>query len=197
MRYATAMSVRQNLWRWPLAGVDLVLDRLLAVVGALAASQLPGYMNHYMQRLAGHLQEAQLNLQAWQSIADDMVGGSLDQLVTLYLTNPAPEVVAAGEKCTADIARVDELQGALTALQEAGMWQRGLEFLRQCDPTIARQTWDDFVPNVPLNLEGWLYALVGLLLALALYLLVKSALRGACRCIGRCICPHTGRAGDG
>ena len=49
MRYATAMSLRQNLWRWPLAGVDLVFDRLLAVVGALAASQLPGYMHHYMQ----------------------------------------------------------------------------------------------------------------------------------------------------
>lgn len=185
MRYTAGMQVWQKLWRWPLMGLDMVLDRLLAVAGALAASQVPGYIQHYTQRLAGHLQEARLNVQDWQAIADATSGGSLDALVDLYLANPVEAVVAAGEKCVSDIERVEELQGALTALQEAGLWQRGLVFVHQCDPDIARQTLNDFVPNIPLNAEGLLYALGGLLMTLGLYLVVKRAGGGIGRCLGR------------
>jgi hypothetical protein len=185
MRYTAGMQVWQKLWRWPLIGLDRVLDRLLAVAGALVASQVPGYIQHYTQRLAGHLQEALLNVQGWQAIADATSGGSLADLTDIYLANPAEAVVAAGEKCVSDIERVAELQGALTALQEAGLWQRSLVFVRQCDVDIARQTLHEFVPNLPLNAEGLLYALGGMLLALGLYLVIKRAGGGLGRCLAR------------
>ncbi len=187
MRYTAGMKAWQKLCRWPLHGLDMVLDRLLAVLGALAASQVPGYINHYVQRLAGHLEEARLNVQEWQAIADTACGGDLDGLVALYLENPAAEVVAAGQKCATDIARVVDLQEALTALQTAGVWQRGLVFVRQFDPTIAQQTLEEFVPNLPLSLEGALYAVAGLLVMWALYLLVKQAGGGLVRVFVGCL----------
>ena len=109
--------------------LDSLLDRVVAVVGAVGGSQLPGYIQHYMQRLGGHVAEAEKNVAGWQQIADGATNGDVAGLAGFYLQSTDPEVIAAGSKCSADLARAAELRTALDALQDASVWERPLAFL--------------------------------------------------------------------
>lgn len=165
---------------WPLRVVDRVIDRIVAVLGAISLSQLPGFMQHYSQRLGGHLAEAQHNLQTWLEVAEEANIDGLPKLVDAYLASDRVEVVEAGRKCAADIARVDHLQDAAGALADASPLERPIAFMRHMDADVARASLAEFSPNVPLDLESLVYALVGLLVAALLYLGLK---RGGTRCI--------------
>jgi len=139
------------------------------LVAAVSASQLPAFVQHYMQRLGGHLAEAERNVQGWQEIASEASGGDVMGLVHSYLLSANSEVIAAGRKCAADLARVDTLRDALGALQDAPAWVRPFTFFRHADGEIARATLADFSLNVPLDLEGLIYAACGLVLGLLFY----------------------------
>jgi len=153
-----------------------------AVVGAVAGSQVPGFMQHYMQRLGGHLDEAERNLQGWRDIAGTVGSSGVADLANSYVLTADPKVIAAGQKCMADITRVHELQGALTALQDASVWSRPFVFIRNLDPEIAKATLGSFTMNVPLDIEGLFYAASGLVLCLLLYLGLRQAgIMAVCR----------------
>jgi len=60
-------------WNQPvrslLAGGEGLLDRLLCVVGAVLFSQLPEFIQQYLQRLGGHLDEARRQLEQFRAVA--------------------------------------------------------------------------------------------------------------------------------
>ena len=127
-----------------------IADGVAAVVGAAVFSQMPEYVQQYMQRLGGHRDEAARVLLALRAQG---VGAS-DALLALAE------------------ARAVALAQALDALASAGDLVRPIVFLRIMDPNIARATLDAFRPAVPLTAEGLVYAGVGLLVALLLLHLV-------------------------
>ena len=161
--------------RYPVKVVDSLLDRIVAVLGAVGGSQLPGFIQHYTQRLGGHVAEAERNMASWQTIANGITQGDVAELANLYLLSTDPEVIAAGSKCTVDLARAAELRGALAALQDASVWGRPFVFLGHLDREIADATLASFSPNVPLDLEGIVYAACGLVLGIVIYLGGKQA----------------------
>ena len=160
--------------RYPVKVLDSLLDRIVAVLGAVGGSQFPGYIQHYTQRLGGHVAEADQNIAGWQKIANDATNGDIPGLAGFYLRSTDPEVIAAGSKCAADLARAAELRGALDALQDASVWGRPFAFMRHVDPEIADATLQSFSPNVPLDPEGLVYAALGLALGFVLYLGAKQ-----------------------
>ena len=160
--------------RYPVKIVDSLLDRVVAVLGAVGGSQLPGFIQHYTQRLGGHVAEAERNVASWQDIANGTTGGDVAELGNLYLLSTDPAVIAAGSKCTADLARAAELREALAALQDASVWGRPFAFLGHFDREIAEATLTSFSPNVPLDLEGIVYAACGLVMGIVVYLGIKQ-----------------------
>jgi hypothetical protein len=67
------------------------------------------------------------------------------------------------------VTRVDTLQSAQTALQDASLWARPFVFLRHVDSSIAHATWVIFKPAVPTTVEGLVYALCGMLVFIGIY----------------------------
>jgi len=167
----------RRFFRYPLRALDSVIDRLMAVIGAVACSQAPGFISHYLQRLGGHVTEARLNVASWQAIADDTTGGSLRELMSLYQSSGATEVVAAGRKCAADIDRLHHLQEAFTRIIDAPVWRRAFDFVRHAESEIAYETLESYVPNVPVDIEGLVYAACGLLIGFGLYQGAKGSIR--------------------
>jgi hypothetical protein len=163
------------MMQYPLKAIDSLVDRIVAVLGAVASSQLPGFIQHYTQRLGGHVVEAERNLEGWQEIANQTTEGNVVGLANLYLRSPDPEVVAAGQKCLRDLLRAETLQDALTALEHASLWNRPFVFLRHVDGDIAEATLSRFTMNVPLDAESLVYAMCGLVLAFLLYSGIKQA----------------------
>jgi len=173
------MNLKRVLF-FPFRFVDSVLDRIVAIAGALLVSQVPGFITHYVQRLGGHVAEAESNVitgeSSWQKIADKTTGGDLDVLVETYLSSDLATTVEAGRKCAADIARLEELRAALEAITNSSLFQKPIAFLRHMDTEIARATLEEYTPNMPFDPESLAYAAAGLLLAMIMYHGVKAGL---------------------
>ncbi len=145
-----------------------ILDRALCVAGALLGSQLPEFMQQYLQRLGGHLDEARRQLEIFQRVARQ-AGMTLVQFTDRLSANADPAMARMGGVVRDAAARVDELAGAETALRQASLWTRPFVFLRHLDAGIAHNTWSAFRPAVPTTVEGLVYATAGLLIVMALY----------------------------
>ena len=145
-----------------------LLDRLLCVIGAVIFSQVPEFMQQYLQRLGGHLDEARRQLQQFQQAAEQS-GLTLDHFITQTATNADTAVAKLGGVMANAVTRVGTLQSAQTALENATLWSRPFVFLRNIDASIAHATWSIFKPAVPTTAEGLVYALGGMLIFIALY----------------------------
>lgn len=151
-----------------LGTLDNFIDRILCVLGAVLFSQGPEFMQQYLQRLGGHLDEARRQLGIFTDTASQ-TGVTLDQLVHQTGANPDPGIAKLGGIMSDAVARVDFLQSAHDALTHAALWERPFVFLRHLDLAIARATCAIYKPAVPTTLEGLAYALAGMLVFLALY----------------------------
>jgi len=147
---------------------DGLLDRALCVAGTVLFSQIPEFMQQYLQRLGGHLDEARRHLEQFHQAAKQS-GLTLDQLTAQTAANADAAVAKLSGVMTEAVTRVHALEAAQSALQEASLWSRPFVFLRNIDPSIARATWAIFKPAVPTTVEGLVYSLVGMLVLLATY----------------------------
>lgn len=147
---------------------DRLTDRILCVVGAVLFSQGPEFMQQYLQRLGGHLDEARRQLAAFQRTASE-AGLTLEAFIRQTAATPDADVARLAGVMQESVDRVASLAAAHDALAHAALWERPLVFLRHLDPAIARTTGAVYQPAVPTTLEGALYAFAGMVLVLALY----------------------------
>lgn len=152
-----------------LVGVgDGVIDRLLCVAGAVVFSQVPEFMQQYLQRLGGHLDEARRHLAQFRHVAAES-GLTLDRLIDQTSANADPAVAKLGGVMTQAADRVRELEAAQAAISDASLWTRPFVFLHHADRSIAEATWEIFKPAVPTTVEGFVYAACGMLVLLGMY----------------------------
>jgi hypothetical protein len=147
---------------------DNLIDRLLCVVGAGLFSQGPEFMQQYLQRLGGHLDEARRQLAVFQQTAAQ-AGVSLEKFITQIGSSADPAMAKLGAVMSGTAERVASLQLAHDTLLSAPLWERPVVFLHHLDLDIARATGAVYKPAVPTTTEGLIYALAGLLVFLALY----------------------------
>jgi hypothetical protein len=155
-------------------GAERLLDRILCVAGAVLFSQMPEFMQQYLQRLGGHLDEARLVLERFRDAAAKS-GMSLEQLAAGAGQSPDPAVGRLGAVIRGAAVRVDELAAADAALRHASLWARPFVFITHLDRGIARATLEIYRPAVPTTVEGFVYAGFGVIAIMVLYqLLVRG-----------------------
>lgn len=151
-----------------LISVEGVFDRLLCVVGGALFSQLPEFIQQYLQRLGGHLDEARRQLEQFQNVAAQS-HVSLHQFIVQTQGSNEPTVAQLGRVMQATVERVHDLAAAEAAIRGASLFTRPWEFFRHLDFSIAHATWAVFKPAVPTTVEGLGYAVIGVLLTLVMY----------------------------
>ena len=165
----------QNILRKPLRAIDGVIDRLFAALGAVALSQFPQFYGQYMQRLGGHLDEAERAIGQYIKAAADL-NLTLEEYISEHLSSASEIFVSSGKVIQELLERYNSLEKSYLALQDADIFNRWFIFLREVDWTIAAGTWNNFMPGVPTTIEGLTYALIGLLLGWGLYALLKAVI---------------------
>ena len=159
-------------WRRPsgvlLSSVDGLVDRVLCILGAVLFSQLPEFIQQYLQRLGGHLDEARRHLGQFQDVATRS-GLSLDQLIRNAQASLEPGLSRLGGVIQETVTRVGDLMAAEAAIRSASNVMRPFVFVRYVDLPMAKATWAAFKFAVPVTLEGLAYAAAGMLVALVLY----------------------------
>ncbi|MDN3651395.1 DUF2937 family protein [Thalassotalea ponticola] len=129
-------------------------DKLIFACSAVAAMQLPALMQQYTQRLAGHLAEANYQLEQYQSIADNHYQSNLSSLVVAYRDNSDAAIRQTGELVYQLIDRVSVLTDKVNALTEKDYLTRLYYFVSDIEPDVLRATIQDFEPSLPLTVQA-------------------------------------------
>jgi len=135
-----------------------LLDRLLLICAVVAGGLVPGFIAQYRQRLGGRLDQARLDLEPWQRLAEQYYQGDLERLIRYHLDSSDPKFHAEGAIIRSLQLTVQQLQNAVDALQGSLFHQAGYLALH-ADPGLARATLHDWVPTFALSVEGMVFAL--------------------------------------
>ena len=135
-----------------------LLDRLLLVCAVVAGGLVPGFIAQYRQRLGGRLDQARLDLEPWQKLADQFHQGDIQKLIQYHLDSGDVKVHAEGAVIRSLVETVHQLQSAVDALHGSLFRQAGYLALH-ADPGLARATFNDWVPTFALSVEGIVFAL--------------------------------------
>ena len=145
--------------RWALTKIDSLVSTVIAAVMGFLASQSMAFINAYLQRLGGHLDEARIGRES--------------------LLNEQSVAAAGNEALRAQIAavtqaRIDRLETAYRAIEQAGVFGRPVAFLRHVDRDIAVATARHFHPALPIDGQSLAFAAAGIVLGWLLWELIKS-----------------------
>ena len=159
-------------WTAPLRPVvkagDTLIDRLLCVFGAVLFCQLPEFIQQYLQRLGGRLDEARRQLAQFTDVAAQSKL-TLADFITRTSHNADESVARLAGVMSDAVTRVDSLNAADLAIRNASLWEKPFVFFANLDPSIARATLSIYKPAVPTTIEGLIYAVLGMLVILGLY----------------------------
>ena len=146
--------------------IDGLLDRVFCIAGAIGLSQIPGIIQHYVDVLSGALAEARRNVETFREQAA-LVGRTLPEFIDKHLRNPDPDFQASGRAMQMAVERFEGYGAAFESLRDASIWQRPFLFFAHLDVGLWSQM--DYRPTLPLNMEGLIYAAVGIPLGLLAY----------------------------
>lgn len=145
-----------------------ILDRVLCLVGAVLFAQLPEFIQQYLQRLGGHLDEARRQLAQFEAVATQ-AKLPLPQFIERTSRNADAAVAQLAGVMQSALDRVTELTHAEAALRNASLWEKPFVFFANLDRSIASATLDVYRPAVPTTVEGLLYAAAGMTVILIIY----------------------------
>lgn len=144
------------------------LDRVLCLLGAVAFCQLPEFIQQYLQRLGGRLDEARRQLAEFEAVARQ-AKLTLPQFIERASANADAAIAPLGGVMQDTLDRVASLSAAETALRNASAWEKPFVFFAHLDRAIAGATLEVYRPAVPTTAEGLIYAAAGMIVFLAVY----------------------------
>jgi hypothetical protein len=164
-----------------LALINNILDRCFFTVTFIVGVQLPEFMQQYQQRLAGHLNEAQLQLAQFEVIAQQHFEGSLITMITRYKGNSEASISSTGELIERLSARVEYLSSHLEQINTTDYLSSLYQLIWHLDKQIAAGTAESFSMAIPLELNaiatGTTLAITALIVKELLVIAVRSSFK--------------------
>ncbi len=150
-----------------MGAIGRIADGLAATGGAALLAQFPAFYQQYLQRLGGHLDQAERAVARIAEAAEEQ-GLSLAAYTQRFLDAKDPVFRREGQNLLETLSEAKELEAAHSALIEAPPLERPLAFARHLDSDLALATFERYVPALPIDAEGLSYAAIGLLSGLLL-----------------------------
>src|SRR5450631_1579403 len=136
-----------------------ILDRIILVIGVVAAGCIPSFIAQYRQRVGGRLDQVLQDLAPFQTIANQFHHGSLQELIQYHLASADATFHGEGAAIQAMVVSAEQLRQTLEALNTDLLHQL-IYLITKADPLIARATWEIFSPSFNLTAESVVFALV-------------------------------------
>jgi len=131
-----------------------LIDKVLFTLAFVSGIQLPAFMYSYSHQLRGRIAEANIELGNFQAIADLQFEGNLDRLIQHFSNNSDVAFQQTGQLMLNLVDRLSSYQVQLDALSQNSYFENIIGFVRYFNDEIASQTWQQFVPSIPLNIES-------------------------------------------
>jgi hypothetical protein len=134
--------------------INNIIDRCFFTLSFIVGIQLPEFIQQYIQRLSGHLNEAQFQLQEFQKIAEQHYQGSLATMVIKYKENTEPSIQSTAELIELLGTRINSYQLHLQQVSETDYINKLYQFITNLDIAIAQATAKSFVLAIPLSVDA-------------------------------------------
>jgi hypothetical protein len=134
------------------------------LLGGVAASQGPEFTQQYRQRLGGAVDELRLQVERFDADAR-AVGRTRDDALNRLRGDPDELLRRQGEAAAANGERLARLERQRQGFVDAGPVARLGVMVRDFDPDLARATYRDFEPAMPVTREGFLATAIGFVAA--------------------------------
>ncbi len=154
-----------------------LVNGLASLSGAAVLAQFPAFYGDYLQRLGGRLDQARVQIERLEQAAR-AESLPLADYIEVFLASAQSPVRRQGNVMLEQVGEFERLRDAAAALGQSPLLARPWRFAEHLDAELARATFGDFTPALPLGQEGLLYAAVGLLVGLALAGAGRRAVRG-------------------
>lgn len=148
--------------------VNSLIEKCLFTLVFILGVQVPEFINQYIQRLSGHLEESKEQLKAFQLLAEQFHQGDLSLLIKQYRTNSDPMIMSTAELIEKLESRFNYLNAHISALNTDEYLQQLLTFFTQFDHQLLLKTAEFYQLAIPLNTHA---LATGFLLALITFLL--------------------------
>ncbi|MCX7632718.1 MAG: DUF2937 family protein [Turneriella sp.] len=149
--------------------LDSLAERIAVFFVALLFSQMPQFMNLYLNVLSGAKVAQEKAVAALREKADEL-GMTPEQFIADLLQSTRKAAQASGELHRQQLADYERTKRAYEALKNASLWVRPFVFLRYADWALAKNV--QFQPALPFTVEAFIYVLVGILSGMLLYRLL-------------------------
>ncbi|MGA8864178.1 MAG: DUF2937 family protein [Gallionella sp.] len=136
-----------------------ILDRIILVVGVVAAGCIPSFIAQYRQRVSGRLDQVLQDIAPFQAIANQFHHGSLQELIEYHLASADHTFHDEGTALQAMVESAERLRQALAALN-TDLFHQLAYLLTKADPQIARATWEMFSPSFNVTPQSVVFAIV-------------------------------------
>lgn len=134
--------------------IKALIDRCMFTLVFILGVQLPEFINQYIQRLSGHLEESKRQLIYYQSLAQQHFDGNITLLIKQYRSNSDPIIVDSANVIEQLLQRTNYLSNHLTALNTEDYFQQLLQFSTQFDPQLVTKTAEFYKLAIPLNINA-------------------------------------------
>ena len=142
-----------------------IFDRIVLVVGIVAAGCIPSFITQYRQRVGGRLDQVLKDLEPFQQIANQYHQGSLKELIQHHLNSSDTTFHDEGAALQAMLSSAEQLRRALQALNTDLFHQLSYLLTGGMDPQIARAAWEMYSPSFNLTVESVVFgSIVGILI---------------------------------
>jgi Protein of unknown function (DUF2937) len=149
----------------------------IGLLCALFTSQVPEFMQQYLQRMGGAMDELNIVVSHFEEDSGRS-GYEVTGALQLMTKNPEQLVRDQGTRMKENISRLNRLRQQHAAMKDAGTFGRLSAYLANVDGPINARTWDNYKFAVPLSVEGLLFALIGFLIPFVLIELASIPFRG-------------------
>ncbi len=143
---------------WLLRRLDSFIGTLFAATIGLAASQVFAFIQQYLQRLGGHLSEAE---RQHQQILTGALYETMDEATRAKIAQAAAD-------------RIADLREAVDTILNAGILTKPVAFFRHFDDDVALGTLSAFQPALPLDPSSLVYGCAGIFIGWLIYGAVKA-----------------------
>lgn len=138
--------------------------------------QLPQFIDHYTQHLAGYYNAQQDQLKQYKAIATLNYDGHLNTLIANFKANSSPEIQQVGRQVATLKASVKSLRKDVETLS-TGDYPTQLYFLAtSIDVKLAQSTLQMLKPGIPLNQSALITGVLGGLIMNLIWLIISQIL---------------------
>lgn len=123
------------------------------------ASQGPGFLDQYAKRIDAHLIEARINFYGFETIAQELHGGSVEALIEHHRKSIDPTFNREADVIEGIYKRVLMLERENKALA-GNLFQDALHLMFKANRDLVKETSSKFTPQLTLNIESMSFAAI-------------------------------------